>query len=184
MVWSMRDRDNLFSAAGTARESAGQPTITSLDMPDLPLLVALTEEAKAALGGREHFEIDCLPFRIGRESRLAVVNGELLYMERRKGSKPPNNDLYLFDTGELLNISREHLQIEAADGGGARVHDRGSACGTHVDGASIGGGDRTGSAPLKDGSEIVIGRRESPYRFKVVHLEYLRNTSTNGIRER
>lgn len=65
------------------------------------LLVALTPEAKDALGGRDHVEIDRLPFRIGRESRVGVVKGELRFMERRKGAKPPNNDLYLYDRGKL-----------------------------------------------------------------------------------
>jgi len=140
-----------------------------------PLLVALTPEAKEALGGRDHVEIDRLPFRIGRESRLGVVQGELRFMERRKGTKPPNNELYLYDRGELLNISREHLSIDKAPDDGFVVHDRGSACGTQVDGRAIGGRDRTGSTALSEGSEIVIGVPESPFRFRVENLEILKN---------
>lgn len=146
-------------------------------MPDFALLVPLTIEAKNALGGRDHVEIDRLPFRIGRESRLAMVGGELAFMERRKGAKPPNNELYLLDDGELLNISREHLQIDRDVDGGLVVFDRGSACGTRVDDSAIGGRDRTGSLPLQDDSEIVIGTRDSPYRFKITDLHKLRALS-------
>lgn len=104
---------------------------------------------------------------------MAMVRGELTYMERRKGDKPPNNDLYLLDNGKLLNISREHLQIEKAADGTIRVHDRGSACGTRVNDAAIGGMDRTGSLGITEGGEIVIGTRESPYRFRIDNLERL-----------
>ncbi|MBS1269075.1 MAG: hypothetical protein MAG794_00018 [Gammaproteobacteria bacterium] len=143
-------------------------------MADWPLLIALTDEAKLALGDREYFEIDCLPFRIGRESRVAMVNGELLYMERRKGGADSNNDLYLIDDAELLNISREHLRIEKTSKGEFRVYDRGSACGTHVDGQSAGGHDKKGWVSLHDDSEIIIGQRNSPYRFTIKHLDRLR----------
>lgn len=143
-------------------------------MDDLPVLVPLTDQARTALGGLDHVVIDRLPFRIGRESRMAMVDGKLLYMERRKGQAAPNNDLYLFDTGELMNISREHLQIEMTGDGEFQVYDRGSACGTHVDGKSTGGMDRKGRLTLKDGSEIVIGTASSPYRFTVRNLEKLR----------
>lgn len=142
-------------------------------MPEPALLIPLTDEARKALDGRDHVEIDRLPFRIGRESRLALVRGELTYMERRKGHRPPNNDLYLIDEGQLLNISREHLQIDKGSDGGFLVLDRGSACGTHVDGSSIGGKDRTGALALKNDSEIIIGTRDSPYRFTIKNLERL-----------
>jgi len=142
-------------------------------MSHWPLLIALTDEAREALNGREQIEIDELPFRIGRESRMALVRGEMVYMERRKGGIHPNNELYLLDHGERLFISREHLQIEMTGSGGFRVQDRGSACGTRVDGRAIGGRDTPGSAPLHNDSEIVIGTAQSPYRFTVRHLERL-----------
>lgn len=149
-------------------------------MSKWPLLVPLTDEARGALNGKEHIEIDELPFRIGRESRMAFVKGEMVYMERRKGETTPNNELYLLDHGERLFISREHLQIEAGDNGEFRVHDRGSACGTQVDGRTIGGRDTPGSAPLYDDSELVIGTRESPYRFTVKHLSRLLAPNTGS----
>lgn len=147
-------------------------------MSEWALLVPLTDEARSALNGRDGVEIDCLPFRIGRESRIAMVGGELQYVERRKGSITPNNDLYLYDSGERLNISREHLQIDANDKGEFMVYDRGSACGTHVDGVAIGGRDATGTARLQEGSEIIIGLHDSPYRFRIKHLERLGDLPT------
>ncbi len=146
-------------------------------MAERPLLIPLTAEAKSALIGRDAVEIECLPFRIGRESRLALVEGELQYMERRKGSEKPNNDLYLFDVGKRLNISREHLQIDTARNGEFLVYDRGSACGTHVAGVYIGGKGRTGKAILENDSEIIIGAHDSPYRFTVKHLERLKESA-------
>jgi len=149
-------------------------------MSNWPLLLPLTEEAKSALNGREQIKIDKLPFRIGRESRMAFVKGEMVYMERRKGGLTTNNELYLLDDGELLNISREHLQIERGEDGGFRIHDRGSACGTQVDGHAIGGRDTPGSAPLYDDSEIIIGTPQSPYRFTVRHLQRLADTDAGA----
>lgn len=143
-------------------------------MSNRALLIPITDEARVALAGRDAVEIDRLPFRIGRESRVALVSGELKYMERRKGTVTPNNDLYLYDSGDLLNISREHLQIDINDEGEFIVHDRGSACGTHVDGVVVGGGDTTGTATIHDDSEITIGMQDSPYRFRVSNLEKLR----------
>ncbi|WP_462321321.1 hypothetical protein [Halochromatium sp.] len=50
------------------------------------------------------------PFRVGRESRVKLVNGRLGRTERPKfGNEDPNNDLYLIDRGSLLNISRGHF---------------------------------------------------------------------------
>jgi hypothetical protein len=107
---------------------------------------------------------------------MEIINGEPTFMERRKGVAPPNNDPYLIDNGHLLNISREHLQINRTDGGGFHVHDRGSACGNHVDGKSIGGMDEMGTFPLEEGSEIIMGTPESPYRYSVQNLEMLEHT--------
>lgn len=143
-------------------------------MTEWALLIPLTDEARLALNRRDAAEIDCLPFRVGRESRMALIGGELQYVERRKGSITPTNDLYLYDSGELLNISREHLQIDMNRKGEYLVYDRGSACGTHVDGVAIGGKDATGMAKLKEGSEIIIGTHDSPYRYQVKNLEKLK----------
>lgn len=149
-------------------------------MSEWALLIALTDEARFALNGRESMEIDCLPFRIGRESRMDFSSGKVQYMERRKGTMLPNNDLYLYDAGERLNISREHLQIDINRGGESIVYDRGSACGTHVDGVAIGGRDSTGTAILSEGSKITLGTHDSPYRFQIKHLDKLKKLERGG----
>lgn len=139
------------------------------------VLQALTPEAAEAVPQALLTEgvvaIRKLPFRIGRESRVQTVRGKVERIERPKmDDREPNNDLYLIDRGQLLNISREHLQIEADRQHGYRLVDRGSACGTKINRATIGGGDSGGSHPLADGDEIIIGTMESPYRYRFVDL--------------
>lgn len=140
-------------------------------MSNCPILVPLTEEAKRALENRDYVEIDHLPFRIGRESRAGFMDGRHVSLERRKGDTSPGNDLFLDDCGSRLQVSREHLQIDATDHGDICIYDLGSSCGTHVDGHSIGGKDGSGLLILKNDSEIVIGTLTSPYRFTIKHLE-------------
>lgn len=110
------------------------------------------------------------PFRIGRESRGAIVDGDFVRAERpRLGNHKPKNDLYLIDAVEPLEISREHFQIESTAEGYLLV-DRGSACGTTVGGIRIGGNDTGGSASLKDGDTIAIGTESTPFRFAFISL--------------
>ncbi len=105
---------------------------------------------------------------MGRESRVGFVDGAYRTLERRKGGGVPNNDLYVIDRGDKLNISREHFQIEREDDGSYWLVDRGSACGTAVDGAAVGGHDHAGRLPLKPGSTIRVGIATSPYQFEFV----------------
>ncbi len=138
-------------------------------------LEALTPEAEMAIP--QGMVVDGLvsirtfPYKIGRESRVQMVKGKIERVERQKlNNREPNNDLYLVDSGQLLNISREHLLIETgADG--YLLKDRGSACGTKVNGQSVGGSDSGGVMNLADGDEIVIGTAESPYRFRFINLD-------------
>jgi len=76
-----------------------------------PVLLPLTPEAEESIQGKE-IKLEPFPFRVGRESRVRMVKGQLRPMERRKLHAPPNNDLYLIDRGKRLNVSREHFQIE------------------------------------------------------------------------
>ena len=131
-----------------------------------PVLIGMSPEAKKALGGKALI-LERLPFRVGRESRRVRVGGAVYVAERRKAkasSAQPNNDLYLVDPGRLLNVSREHFQIEK-HGTGYRVVDRGSACGTLVGECQIGGHDTGGECPLADGDLIVVGTADSPFVF-------------------
>ena len=110
--------------------------------------------------------IHSLPFRVGRESRVVLIDGKVHRIERSRTNDDKGiNDLYLMDGGELLQISREHFSIEATADGGFRVVDRGSKCGLTVAGKRIGAKSGVGSAPLHDGDLIVIGTAESAYQF-------------------
>jgi hypothetical protein len=111
------------------------------------------------------------PFRVGRESRGQVVDGEFHRSERPRPDKgDPNNDLYLVDKGPTLHVSREHFAIERS-AAGFRLVDRGSACGTAVGDVRIGGEDAGGSVPLMDGDIIAVGAEDTPYRYTFIALE-------------
>ena len=132
-----------------------------------PVLIALTPEAEESIGG-ERLRLGTFPFRIGRESRVVVVEGDVRLAERRRPeSGSPNNDLYLHERGKVLNVSRRHLQIERGDGC-FRVVDRCSACGTLVGNERIGGRDKGGECALGDGEVLVVGTSESPFVFRFV----------------
>lgn len=130
-----------------------------------PVLIPMTSEAQEAIQG-DSIKLNKFPFRIGRESRVNTAVGSVRYKERRKKTTPPNNDLYIRDTGKNLNISRVHLQIEKKEDGTYDIVDRGSTCGTIVDNRVVGGRDKGGRCPLKDGHVIMIGSSKSPFIFK------------------
>ncbi len=140
----------------------------------LAILKAITPEAKNTMTknciGDEIIGIWKFPFRIGRESRIENRDGRFIVSERDKsaGGKP-FNDIYLVDSGQFLQISRQHLQIEKTEIG-YFVSDRGSACGTIINTKKIGGEDRGGTSMLKDGDIIKIGAEDSPYLFEFVTL--------------
>jgi pSer/pThr/pTyr-binding forkhead associated (FHA) protein len=131
-------------------------------------LEALTPEAEASLGGRSRYEVPGLPFRVGRESRLVPSAAGFKVMERRRADVSPTNDLYLIDTGRRLNVSRAHFQIEADGADDFLLRDRGSALGTYVGEACIGGRDLGGVGRLRSGDLIVVGTTESPFVFRFV----------------
>lgn len=128
------------------------------------LLVALTPESGAALGAHER-EITRLPYRVGRESRGTQRTPRGFVTERRDPGSRPNNDLYLVERDEPLNVSREHFEIDRDDTGYILV-DRASTCGTIVEGQTVGGQGRGGSIPLHDGDVIIVGTSRSPNVFK------------------
>ncbi len=132
-----------------------------------PSLRPLTEEARKSMQRDERL-IEHVPYRVGRERRVALVAGEYRSIERRQTSAPPTNELYLLDVGEKLNVSREHFQIEQEPNGSYVLIDRGSACGTIVDDQLVGGNDQGGRCPLNNGSEIRVGTSSSPYLFEFV----------------
>jgi pSer/pThr/pTyr-binding forkhead associated (FHA) protein len=139
------------------------------------VLEALTDEASRAVpsgmlvGGM--VGILRFPFRVGRESRVRVFEGKNHRMERpRLGGAEPTNDLYLLDAGTPLQISREHFLIDRIIEGYQLV-DRGSACGTSVEGVRVGGKDAGGKLALRDGDILVIGDGPTPFRYRFIALE-------------
>ena len=141
----------------------------------LAVLEALTPEALAAVPQANivngYIPVRKFPYRIGRESRVLVVEGRIERVERPKLNQvEPTNDLFLLDGGALLNISREHLQIERLERGYV-LTDRGSASGTKVNMQPVGGDDRGGHIAIQDGDEIIIGTKASPYRYRFIVLE-------------
>jgi len=129
-----------------------------------PTLTPQTREAREALQTDE-VRLDRFPFRVGRESRFGLVRGQWRSMERRQLAAPPNNDLYLVDTGDVLNISREHFNILLKDDGSYALVDHNSTCGTIVDDTNLGVDCEQTQCDLKDGSTLIVGTQESPYKF-------------------
>ena len=126
-------------------------------------LIALTDEARSVLEGGERV-IEHLPFRVGRESRVTSP-APWTRGERRLGTTPQANDLYLVDDAEPFNVSREHFQVEA-DGDRFFLTDRGSVCGTLVEGRTVGGNRRSGRVEVHDHDVIIVGPATSPFVFK------------------
>jgi hypothetical protein len=136
------------------------------------VLQAMTPEAERAVPDvmikSGLISIREFPFRVGRESRGSIVDGEFRRLERpRAGNREPNNDLYLMDAGEPLHVSRAHFQIEATAGGYVLV-DRGSACGTAVGSVRVGGEDTGGSVALQDGDVIGVGAETTRYLYTFI----------------
>lgn len=126
-------------------------------------LKALTPEAKAALRG-EYLKITRFPFRVGRESR--EFDRPIDYPKnRRRPDSDPNNDLFLFEPGNVLNVSREHFLIDVK-GDKYVLVDRGSYCGTMVEGELIGEKRKGGSRELADNDVIIVGTSRSAFIFK------------------
>jgi pSer/pThr/pTyr-binding forkhead associated (FHA) protein len=126
-------------------------------------LLALTPESTIALGCPE-LGLTTFPYRVGRESRSARWAGGA--PERRQLRTTPSNELYIREVTEPFNVSREHFHIEW-DGQRLILVDRGSTCGTIVEGDRVGGQGRVGSVALRDADVIIIGTSFSPFVFKV-----------------
>ena len=127
----------------------------------------LTPKAKAAIRG-DLLEIRKFPFRVGRESR--VPGSPRRPDSRRRPDSVPNNDLYLLELGHVLNVSRDHFLIDYRDGSYLLV-DRGSACGTLVEGVRVGEKRSGGTVPLNNNDVIIVGTSASDFIFKFLIRE-------------
>ena len=138
-------------------------------------------EAKLALGGQREARLTQLPFKVGRESRVAPPANRIL-IELRLAVAPQLNDLYLVEPQgkDVLQISREHFAIEYADDQFFLI-DRGSACGTMVAGIQVGGNRTGGRTELRSGDELIVGTDQSPYvfRFEIARAAWLRRRRTS-----
>ena len=151
-------------------------------MNPVAALVAITKEAKLALGGQREVRVTHLPFKVGRESRVARPLNRIL-VELRLRVAPQLNDLYLLDepqSADLLHISREHFAIEYADDQFFLI-DRGSVCGTIVAGKQVGGDRTRGRTELRSGDELIVGTAASPYvfRFEIASPAWLKRRRTS-----
>lgn len=128
-------------------ETAAIPTDFSARI--LPLTPTVSDVISVSGAVVDHF-----PFRVGREP----VSSE---------SSPLDwNDL-AFPDRVPFNMSLNHFALERTERGMV-VRDRGSRFGTIVNGARIGGLARDNTAPLDVGSnEVIAGRSDSPFRFKI-----------------
>lgn len=127
-------------------------------------LAAMTPEAKESIGGTQ-VEIRAFPFRVGRESRKMTWTPKGIISERRHPDRQPNNDLYLTEKSDPMNVSREHFLIDA-QGEGYVLVDRDSTCGTIVEGKTVGGQTKGGRTELHDGDVIIVGTSNSPFVFQ------------------
>ena len=127
-------------------------------------LKPLTPEAEKSLGTKL-YQIPIFPFRVGRESRQHQAGN--YPNSRRHTNSIPNNDLYLIEATQPLNVSREHFQIEWRDDQ-FFISDRGSACGTLVEGVAIGGHRTGGQHLLLGGDVIIVGTSESRHIYKFI----------------
>ncbi|MEP7305910.1 MAG: FHA domain-containing protein [Acidobacteriota bacterium] len=129
-------------------------------------LVPVTDEARAAIGGRPDVRVTELPFKVGRESRMGRFEKLKEEVERRLGGFAPVNHLYLTEaSSHPFHISREHFEIHHLDGQFVLL-DRESACGTGVGVSRLGSDRRERRAILRDGDQIVVGAANSPFVFR------------------
>jgi hypothetical protein len=117
-------------------------------------IVADGKLLRSALGA-EGVSVRELPFRIGR-----AATGE---------GKDTYGDIHLaIEDDRPFNLSRRHFSIEE-EAGALMVRDCGSYHGTTLNGQILGGEGHPLSAPLMTGeSELVAGRSDSPFRFRIL----------------
>ena len=140
------------------------------------VLKAVTAEAKHSIlkrfFGQDIIPIYDYPFRIGREARIEYLNDKIIIQERHGLSgHQPNNDIYLLDNKELLQISREHCSIINNGVNEYVLQDRESSCGTLINQLKVGDDNKDATSLLKDGDIITLGSENSKYEFKFIVLD-------------
>jgi len=130
-------------------------------------LVSLTAQAQHALDGVIRFVISDVPFRVGRENRRGLKRLTAPF-QRRSRMRWQANDLDLRVGENRFGVSPEHFAIHLSQHGFYLI-DRGSICGTLVNGALVGGNRKGGRAPLGAGDIITVGSESSPFLFQFMY---------------
>ncbi len=153
-----------------------------------PVLKNLFEPVEASLSGGAADETAPLPETFGEALPIRLVpdgkrirnilGAEDLHVRRLPfsvGRTPEGEGMTTYDDVALalhdtrpFNLSRRHFSIDE-DGGGLVVRDHNSYHGTMVNGIMLGGEGRPSVAPLMRGvNELVAGKADSPFRFRIV----------------
>ena len=143
-------------------------------LPDA-VLIPLTPEAEKSILDTKNvnklipmFEF---PFKVGRESRMAE-NERGLFVKLRilSNVSKANNDVYLINNADSLEISKEHFQIEKRDDK-YFIKDRHSTLGTKHNNEEVGKDKANNSYALEDKDIIKIGSSASKYEFQFLILK-------------
>lgn len=138
------------------------------------VLWPLTEKAKMSLPYEERMiSIKSMPFKIGRESRVAKTE-KGSYIKKRINYKEvdttPSNDAYIVDKGELLQVSKQHCEIIAKEDK-YFIIDKTSTNGTLINDVKIGKDAEQFETELKDGDIIQFGSEGSEFKYQFLTLE-------------
>ena len=131
------------------------------------VLVPLTEDAKLSIANTSHHKklipIGTFPFKIGRESRMEEGDrGLFVKLRIMANSSRPNNDIYLIDNKNNIEISNDKDEY--------LIKDRNSTLGTKLNDIEIGKEQNKYTHILKDGDIIKIGSNHSKYEFQFLVL--------------
>jgi hypothetical protein len=152
------------SLSGTTAPDSAVVEREKVSTASAPVLRSITPTARLIMG--DEIALNRFPFRVGREARKQRPAGILSKLERRPPIEPNHNELYVKDFGKVVNVSREHFQIEEKGDGSYELVDRGSACGTIVGNNVVGGNFSGGRCPLMFGDAIIVGTRQSEIVFE------------------
>ena len=135
------------------------------------ILLPLSEKSKISISNEKIIPIFNLPYKVGRESRISKnERGFFVKLRVFNQESTPNNDIYLIDNDEFLQISKEHFEISIEDNS-YFVLDRGSMNGTTINDETIGGDRNISKRKINDGDIIKVGSKESNYEFKFLILD-------------
>lgn len=135
------------------------------------VLLPLNQKTKMSISNDKFIPINNFPFKVGRESRISDdERGFFVKLRLRNVEYTPNNDIYLIDNNEFLQISKEHFEISIEDDSYIIV-DRGSMNGTTLNNVTIGGDRTIEKRNIDDGDIVKIGTVNSNYEFQFLILD-------------